>query len=63
MLDEADKMMDAGMRNDVDYIVNKLPKNKQTICCSATFPPAVEKIVCSCMRDPHKVVSALIFVQ
>ncbi|HQR95474.1 MAG TPA: DEAD/DEAH box helicase, partial [Thiotrichales bacterium] len=37
VLDEADRMLDMGFSDDVQAIGDRLPKNHQTICFSATF--------------------------
>ncbi len=38
VLDEADEMLDMGFRDDIEFILNNLPKEKQTVCFSATMP-------------------------
>lgn len=38
VLDEADKMFDMGFRDDIDFILSKCPKERQTMLFSATIP-------------------------
>jgi len=44
VLDEFDRMLDMGFRKDVDKIISKLPKNRQTLLFSAT-PSGEEQLV------------------
>ncbi|MEG0295830.1 MAG: DEAD/DEAH box helicase [Clostridium sp.] len=55
VLDEADRMLDMGMINDVKKIIAKLPKEKQTMFFSATMPNEVTKLVDSLLKNPVKV--------
>ena len=44
VLDEADRMLDMGFIHDINKILPKLPKKKQTLFFSATMPPAIVKL-------------------
>jgi ATP-dependent RNA helicase DbpA len=44
VLDEADRMLDMGFHDDIAYIANRLPKERQTLLFSATYPPGIEKL-------------------
>ncbi|MFP5503181.1 MAG: DEAD/DEAH box helicase, partial [Candidatus Sericytochromatia bacterium] len=56
VLDEADEMLDMGFKDDLEYILGKVPKEqRQTLLFSATFPPAIEKIAQKYMREPEKI--------
>ena len=43
VLDEADRMLDMGFVTDIMTVVNKLPRNRQTLLFSATMPPEIRK--------------------
>lgn len=55
VLDEADMMLDMGMITDVKKIVKYLPKERQTMCFSATMPKAIEKLTNEILKNPVKV--------
>jgi len=52
ILDEADRMCDMGFEKDIRFIEAEIPKNRQTLCYSATMTPSVKKIVEEFMIDP-----------
>ncbi|MCB9017625.1 MAG: DEAD/DEAH box helicase [Paludibacteraceae bacterium] len=55
ILDEADRMLDMGFYDDIIQIVNKLPKNRQTIMFSATMPSKIKKLAETILKDPVSV--------
>ena len=55
VLDEADMMMDMGMIKDVRKIITYLPKERQTMCFSATMPDEIEKLTNAILRNPLKI--------
>lgn len=55
VLDEADRMLDMGMINDVKKIIAKLPKNRQNMLFSATMPREILSLTSSILKNPVKV--------
>jgi len=55
VLDEVDHMLDMGFIIDVDYIVSKLPQDRQSLFFSATIPPKIEGIMRKLLHDPIKI--------
>ena len=55
ILDEADRMLDMGFYDDIMTIVNKLPKDRQTIMFSATMPANIRKMAKAIMYNPVEV--------
>lgn len=52
VLDEADEMLDLGFLEDVETILNKCPRGRQTALFSATMPPAIAKLAEEQLHDP-----------
>lgn len=55
VLDEADRMCDMGFVRDIRAIEQELPKDRQTLCFSATMTDEVSKIVKEFMNEPATV--------
>lgn len=55
VLDEADKMLDLGFISDVEKIVQKIPKKRQTAIYSATMPDRVTELCETVLNDPIRV--------
>lgn len=56
VLDEADRMLDMGFIDDVQAILKKLPKKRQTFLFSATMSQAVKDLA-KTMLSQHEVIS------
>jgi len=55
VLDEADRMLDMGFIEDVEYILQHLPADRQTALFSATMPGPVSALGRRQMREPERV--------
>lgn len=55
VLDEADRMLDMGLGQDVKKIIARLPKSRQTMLFSATMPQEISKLIDSILINPIKV--------
>lgn len=55
MLDEADEMLDKGFAHDVEAILERTPRERQTALFSATMPAWVEHTAKQHLRAPDKV--------
>lgn len=55
VMDEADEMLRMGFIEDVEFILSKLPKEKQIALFSATMPPRIRTIANTYLVDPVSV--------
>ncbi len=52
VLDEADEMLRMGFIDDVEWVLEQAPKERQLVLFSATMPPEVERIARAHLHDP-----------
>lgn len=57
VLDEVDRMLDIGFREDIKAILGQCPKDRQTVFVSATLSNDIEKLAKGYMRNPEKIVT------
>ena len=55
VLDEADKMLNLDFIEELDLVIDSLPKERQNLLFSATYPPKMLDVVTRIMNDPIEV--------
>ncbi len=51
VLDEADEMLDMGFAEDLEFILDKTPRNRRTLMFSATVPRGIAKLAQTHQKD------------
>jgi ATP-dependent RNA helicase MSS116, mitochondrial len=64
VLDEMDRLLDMGFREDIQSVLSHLSKanakhQRQTLLFSATVPPGVNQMIQTCVRPDHAVVDCI----
>ncbi|WP_456435866.1 DEAD/DEAH box helicase [Thermovibrio ammonificans] len=54
VLDEADQMLDMGFIEDIEEILSKTPKEKQTLLFSATMPYEIRRLIGRYLKPDYK---------
>src|SRR5258706_11247660 len=55
ILDEVDVMLNMGFREDIEFILQAVPKERQTVFFSATIPRPIQELIQKYSRDPQNV--------
>ncbi len=56
VLDEADEMLRMGFIDDVEWILEQTPDERQVVLFSATMPQAIKRITQRYLKDPEEVI-------
>ena len=59
VLDEADRMLDMGFKEDILLINKEIPSSSQRVMFSATMPPKIKKFARTILHDPAEVELAI----
>jgi ATP-dependent RNA helicase DeaD len=52
ILDETDRMLDMGFRDDIEHILKSVPEKRQLLFFSATIPRAIQDLIGRYSKDP-----------
>ena len=55
VLDEADRMLDMGFREDMRFILSHMQKERHTLFFSATLSPEIEALIGSFLKEPVRI--------
>ncbi len=55
ILDEADRLLEVGFAEEMGAIIEALPKSRQTLFFSATFPPGMEELSQRFQKDAQRI--------
>ena len=58
VLDEADEMLDLGFREDLEFILEQSPQDRQTLMFSATVPASIARLAQNYQRDAVRIATA-----
>lgn len=53
VLDEADKLLEMGFADEIDQILEAIPKKRQAVLFSATMPDEVKQLISDSLKNPQ----------
>ncbi|GFZ47673.1 hypothetical protein JCM24511_05420 [Saitozyma sp. JCM 24511] len=59
ILDEADTLLEMGFAKELNYIIDQLPKERQTFLFSATVSPQIAQIARESLKPKHQVIDCV----
>lgn len=55
VLDEADKLLSQDFKGMLDHVISRLPKERQILLYSATFPLTVKQFMEKHLKEPYEI--------
>ena len=55
VLDEADRMLDMGFSDQLNRVLQDVPKSRQSLLFSATLPPTVDRLAKNILHEPLRI--------
>lgn len=59
ILDEVDQLLDGGFQRNIESIIVKLPRERQSLCFSATVPERLARVLGMALQEGHCIVDCV----